>query len=68
MKILKLKSIVFHITIILACITFSNFTKAQLTTNDGNLYFKNNKQRFVGNGVGDLKYYSDHESASYFLV
>jgi len=65
MNFLKLKSIVFYLTIILLCLSFSNFTKAQLKTNNGNLSFKNDKQRFTGNGYTDLRYYSNNAKTSY---
>lgn len=65
MNFLKLKSILFYLTITLLCLTFSNLTKAQLTTNNGSLFFKNNKQRFTGNGLTDFRYYSNNAKTSY---
>jgi len=62
MKILK--STIFHLITLLTIIGFSNKLNAQLTTNNGKLFFKNNQQRLQANGTNDLSYYSNHVNQS----
>lgn len=67
MKNLKLSTTV-HLLIMLVFIVISNTSNAQLTTNNGSLFFQNNKQRFQANGTTDLRYYSNHENQSYLSL
>jgi len=65
MNILKLKSVTLLLISLFTLIISSNTSNAQLKTNNGKVYFKNNQQRLQGNGIGDFGYYSNHDISSY---
>jgi len=66
MKILKLKSILFSLTaLLIISLTTTETSLAQLSSNNGYIYFKNQNQHLFGNGTNNLAYKSSTNVSSF---
>jgi len=67
MKILKVKNVLFSLlATLLLTVSVTETTLAQITTNNGYLYFQNSNQSLHGNNATNLTYRSGHSATASF--